>query len=64
MSYYSIQHIMNPTKQYRQMLLNSLHEYFYYHQYEERFAHFRACDQDFDYDFDGTKHYYYIFYED
>lgn len=55
---------MNPTKQYRQMLLNSLHEYFYHHQYEERFAHFRACDQDFDYDFDGTKHYYYIFYED
>ena len=49
----------------RQKLINNLHEYFYYHQYDEiRFPHFRACDRDYDYDTQGNKQYYYIFYYD
>lgn len=45
--------------------IKELKQYFYYNQYdEEKYPHFRACDEDYEYDMEGTKEIYYIFYDE
>ena len=42
-----------------------LNEYFYFNQYdEERYPHFRACDRDWEYNENGDKIFYYMFYDE
>ena len=55
---------MNNTKQHKQfqMVLSELHKYFYYHQYDERFRTFRCADMVSEFDMDGDKYQFVVFY--
>ena len=48
----------------KEEILQGLKQYFYNYQYdEERYPHFRPCDMNSEFDMDGNKHIYYIFYD-
>ena len=40
-----------------------LRRYFYHHQYDDRYQHFRDCDEEYEYDDEGNKMLYYCFYD-
>jgi hypothetical protein len=45
-------------------LLEELHLYFYYNQYDEdRFPHFRACDLLIEYDYEGNEYKVFQFFD-
>jgi len=49
----------------KQDLLWDLEVFFYNHQHDDiRFPHFKCCDRDYEYDIDGNRHYFHIFWED
>ena len=57
------EYLQEDPKQQKIQVVKDLHEYFFHHQYAEKYSHFRDCDKEFDYDENGEKHYYYVFYE-
>ncbi len=45
-------------------LLEELHLYFYYNQYDEdRFPHFRACDLIIEHDYEGNEYNTFYFFD-
>ena len=44
-------------------VIQELHQFFYNHQYDERYVHFRACDLEYEFDYDGNRYDYYCFYD-
>ena len=56
-------HFPNEKREYP--YINELHRFFYYNQYdEEKYPHFRCCDEEIEYDHNGNEFKYYIFYLD